>query len=293
LALVGVFVAWEMRAPSPMLDVHLLTDATFGISSLALTLVFFTLMGVFFSVSQLFQLVMGYGTFESALRLAPMFLAMIVVAPRAPQLVQRFGARATVAGGLALVAAGIGILAMLPGDPGYAQVALGMSITAGGMALAMSPTTDLLMSSVPVTKAGMGAAMNDTTRELGGSLGVAVLGSVLASQYAANISAATSALPSTAASTAKASLAGALHVATALPADQAGRLAAAAKSAWMSGLSTSMIVGALIIVAAAAIARMGLPGNDVLDAIRPRSRAVLRRGRVSILNEGRYVDTVR
>jgi hypothetical protein len=121
------------------------------------------------------------------------------------------------------------------------------------------------MSSVPTTKAGMGAAMNDTTRELGGSLGVAVLGSVLASQYATNISAATGGLPATAAATAKASLAGALHVATALPGDQAARLAEAARSAWMNGLSISMIVGAVIIVAAAAIARFGLPGNAADD----------------------------
>jgi EmrB/QacA subfamily drug resistance transporter len=265
IALVGMFVAWELRASSPMLDVRLFRRATFGISSLALTLVFFTLMGVFFSISQLFQLVMGYGTFESALRLAPMFLAMILVAPQSPRLVARFGARATIAGGLGLVATGIGILAMLPGVPGYAQVALGLSITAGGMALAMSPTTDLLMSSVPTSKAGMGAGMNDTTRELGGSLGVAVLGSVLASQYAAHISAATTALPANAAATAKASLAGALHVATALPIGPAGQLADAARSAWMSGLSTAMILGAVIIVAAAVIARIGLPTNLVTN----------------------------
>jgi Na+/melibiose symporter-like transporter len=227
--------------------------------------VFFTLMGVFFSISQLFQLVMGYGTFESALRLAPMFLAMILVAPQAPRLVQRFGARATIAGGLGLVATGIGILAMLPGAPGYAQVALGLSITAGGMALAMSPTTELLMSSVPPRRAGMGAGMNDTTRELGGSLGVAVLGSVLASQYATHISAATGGLATTAAATAKASLAGALHVATTLPAGPAGQLAAAARSAWMGGLSTAMVLGALIIAAAAAIARLWLPGNPAVE----------------------------
>jgi hypothetical protein len=276
VALIGMFVAWELHTSSPMLDVRLFRQATFGISSLALTLVFFTLMGVFFSISQLFQLVMGYGTFESAVRLAPMFLAMILVAPRSPQLVQRFGARATIAGGLALVGAGIGILAMLSGTPGYAQVALGMSITAGGMALAMSPTTDLLMSSVPTSKAGMGAGMNDTTRELGGSLGVAVLGSVLASQYAASIASATGGLPAAAVATAKASLAGALHVAGTLPAGPAAQLAAAARSAWMGGLSTAMILGALIIVAAAVIARLGLPGTptdeeaftdvDALDA---------------------------
>jgi Na+/melibiose symporter-like transporter len=227
--------------------------------------VFFTLMGVFFSISQLFQLVMGYGTFESAVRLAPIFVAMIVVAPQAPRLVQRFGERATVAGGLGLVAGGIGVLALLPAVPSYAQVAIGLSITAGGMALAMSPTTDLLMSSVPATKAGMGAAMNDTTRELGGSLGVAVLGSVLASQYAAHVSTATTALTAGAAGTVKASLAGALHVAGALPAEQANSLAAAARSAWMNGLTVSMVVGAVIIAAAALIARVGLPASRVAD----------------------------
>jgi EmrB/QacA subfamily drug resistance transporter len=265
VALVGAFAMWELRTNSPMLDVRLLRRPSFGVSSLALTLVFFTLMGVFFSISQLFQLVMGYGTFESALRLAPIFVAMIVMAPQAPRFVTRFGTRTTVAGGLAVVAAGISILAMLPSDPSYLQVAIGLSITAGGMALAMSPTTDLLMSSVPRTKAGMGAAMNDTTRELGGALGVAVLGSVLASQYAANISSATGALPATAAATAKASLAGALHVAATLPAGQTGHLASAARSAWMSGLSTSMIVGAVIIAAAAAIARIGLPSEATAD----------------------------
>src|SRR5258706_8384860 len=265
VALVGMFVAWELHTTSPMLDVRLFRQPKFGISSLALTLVFFTLMAVFFSISQLFQLVMGYGTFESALRLGPIFLAMIIMAPRAPQLGQRFGARGTVAGGLGLVAVGIGILAMLPSVPGYAQVAIGMSIAAGGMALAMSPTTDLSMSSVPVSKAGMGSGMNDTTRELGRSLDVGLLGSVLASQYASNISGATSGLASPAAAAAKSSLAGALHVATTLPAGPAGQFAAAAKSAWMSGLSTAMILGALIIVAAAAIARVGLPGNRATE----------------------------
>jgi Na+/melibiose symporter-like transporter len=199
------------------------------------------------------------------LRLAPIFLTMIIIGPRAPQLVERFGARATITSGLLLVAGGIGILALLPVAPGYAQVALGLTITAGGIAIAMTPTTELLMSSVSARQAGMGAGMNDTTRELGGTLGVAVLGSVLASQYAGHVSAATAALPASAAATAKASLAGALHVATALPAGPAGQLAASARSAWMGGLSTAMVLGALIIVAAAVIARLGLPGTPSVD----------------------------
>ncbi|MEA3020135.1 MAG: hypothetical protein QOI47_1659, partial [Actinomycetota bacterium] len=267
LALVGLFIAWELRASSPMLDVRLFRQPALGISSLAITLVFFTLLGVFFSISQLFQLVMGYGTFESALRMSPVFVVMILISPRAPQLVERFGARTTITGGLGIVAAGIGVLAMLPNVPGYLQVALGMSIIAAGMALVMTPTTDLVMSSVPRTKAGMGAAMNDTTRELGGTLGVAVLGSVLASRYAANVSAATAGMPAAAVASAKSSLAGALKVATTLRADSASHLADAARSAWMTGLSTAMAVGVLVIVAAAVIARIGLPGTpDAAEA---------------------------
>ena len=182
LAALGLFVAWQLKTPEPMLDVRLFRNRAFGVSSLSLTLVFFALMGIFFSISQLFQLVMGYGTFESALRSSPIFLAMIVVAPQAPTCAKRFGTRRTVAGGMVLVAAGIGILSLLPDVPGYLHVAGGMVVMAVGMALAMSPTTGLLMSAVPRERAGMGSAMNDTTRELGGSLGIAVLGSVMASQ---------------------------------------------------------------------------------------------------------------
>src|SRR5581483_1491116 len=211
----------------------------FGVSALTLTLVFFALMGIFFSVSQLFQLVMGYGAFESALRSSPVFLGMIIVAPQAPNVARRIGTRRTVAGGLVLVAAGIAVLSFLSDTPSYLHVAVGMTIMAVGMALAMSPTTGLLMSAVPRNRAGMGSAMNDTTRELGGSLGIAVLGSVMASNYTAHVGGAVAGLPGSAAAAVKSSLAGALTVAA-----QTGNtgLAATARSAFMSGLTLSMVV---------------------------------------------------
>jgi hypothetical protein len=167
---------------------------------------------------------------------------------------------------MALIGVGLGILALLPDDPGYPQIALGMTVMAIGMALAMSPTTDLLMASVPRHRAGMGAAMNDTTRELGGALGVAVLGSVLASQYASNMAGAVAGLPAQAGAAAQSSLAGAVRAAAALPADQGGPLVSAAKSAWMGGLSTAMVVGTVIIAAAALLARFGLPAGAVEEA---------------------------
>jgi EmrB/QacA subfamily drug resistance transporter len=259
LVAIGLFILWQLRTTQPMLDVRLFRKPAFGVSSLTLTMVFFALMGIFFSISQLFQLIMGYGTFESALRTSPIFLAMIVVAPQAPTVAKRIGTRRTVAGGLVLVAAGIGILSQLADTPSYAQVAGGMVVMAVGMALAMSPTTGLLMSAVPRNRAGMGSAMNDTTRELGGALGIAVLGSVMASNYASHVAGAVTGLPAQAAAAVKSSLAGALTVA-----GQTGNgaLAATAKSAYMSGQTVAMIVGAVIILAAAALAFLGLPADE-------------------------------
>ena len=259
LGALGLFVAWQLRTAEPMLDVRLFRKPAFGVSSLTLTMVFFALMGIFFSISQLFQLVMGYGTFESALRSSPIFIAMILVAPQAPTIAKRIGTRQTVAGGLVLLAAGIGILSRLADVPSYAQVAGGMVVMAVGMALAMSPTTGLLMSAVPRNRAGMGSAMNDTTRELGGSLGIAVLGSVMASNYAAHVSKAVVGLPAQAAAAVKSSLAGGLTVAAQTG---NGTLAATAKSAFMSGLTLSMVVGTVIILAAAALAYFGLPADE-------------------------------
>ncbi|HZQ79806.1 MAG TPA: MFS transporter [Acidimicrobiia bacterium] len=259
LTALGLFVAWQLRTAEPMLDVRLFRKPAFGVSSLTLTMVFFALMGIFFSISQLFQLVMGYGTFESALRSSPIFVAMILVAPQAPTIAKRIGTRRTVAGGLVLVAAGIGILSQLADVPSYAQVAGGMVVMAVGMALAMSPTTGLLMSAVPRNRAGMGSAMNDTTRELGGSLGIAVLGSVMASNYAAHVAKAVVGMPAQAAAAVKSSLAGGLTVAAQTG---NGTLAATAKSAFMSGLTLSMVVGAVIILAAAALAFFGLPADE-------------------------------
>jgi hypothetical protein len=123
----------------------------------------------------------------------------------------------------------------------------------------MAPTTGLLMSAVPRNRAGMGSAMNDTTRELGGALGIAVLGSVMASSYASHVSGAVAGLPASAAATVKSSLAGALAVA-----GQTGNgaLAQTAKSAYMSGMTLAMVVGAGIILVAAALAFVGLPADE-------------------------------
>jgi hypothetical protein len=158
---------------------------------------------------------------------------------------------------------------MLPNDPSYLHVLVGMSIMSIGIALTMSPTTDLLMSAVPRTKAGMGSATNDTTRELGGSLGVAVLGSIIASNFAGNLGPSLNGLNEAQRAAAESSLSGAFVVAQQIGGAQGAALLDAAQSAWMSGLSLAMFIGAAIVGIAAVIAYVAMPEKAHDDVEEP------------------------
>ncbi|MEY2399929.1 MAG: hypothetical protein QOJ08_40 [Ilumatobacteraceae bacterium] len=261
IAVLTIFVMWELRNSSPMIDVRLFKDRRFGVSSIGMTLVFLTMFGFFFVVSQLFQLVLGYGSFESGLRMLPIMPVMIIFSTRAASLVQRLGARTVVTTGMLLTAAGVFILSFLSPASGYGHVLLGMLVMGSGMGLTMTPMTELIMSSVPRDKAGVGSAMNDTTREVGTTLGVAVLGSILSSGYTSNLGSAVTSLPDAARQTAEGSLAGALGVANQIGGTQGAAILDAAKSAWTDGLQLSMVIGAGIVLIAAFIAARYLPGK--------------------------------
>jgi EmrB/QacA subfamily drug resistance transporter len=259
LATMAVFAWWQLRAEHPMLDVRLFKKPAFGISSLVLILVFFSLMGMFFNMTQLMQLVYGYSPMSAAARMLPISFAIVIGSVASPRLVELFGKRKVVSSGMLTVAVGVALLSTLSADPQYGRLVLAMIITAFGLGLSMSPTTDLLMSAVPRSRAGMGSAMNDTTRELGGSLGVAILGSLLASNYSAHVSEVTAKLPDAARTVAESSLAGAMVVAGKLPGEFGTTLVSSAKSAWMDGFHLSLVTGAVIIATSAVIAFLWLP----------------------------------
>ncbi|CAN5422259.1 MFS transporter [soil metagenome] len=258
LLAIAAFVVHELRTEHPMLDVRLFRIGAFGVSSLILTLVFFALMGTFFSMSQMLQLVWGYSPLEAAVRLIPISVAMMIAAPQSAKLAARFGKRRVVAAGMWMVAGGVLVVSMIGVSPNYLVLVAGLFVMAFGMGTAMSPTTDLLMSSVPRKQAGMGSAMNDTTRELGGSLGVAIFGSLLASKYAAGLSGSLDSVPAGAQDAVSGSLAGALRVSS--DAGDSGRaLADAARTAWVSGFKFSLIVAAVVVAVAGLIAWKFLP----------------------------------
>jgi EmrB/QacA subfamily drug resistance transporter len=255
-----VFILWELRAPHPLLDLRLFKNPAFSVSALAVTLSFFAMMAAFFGNSQIFQLVLGFEPLTAAYAFIPIMLPMLILTPFVPTIAARLGARWTVTPGLILVALGFVWMSQWPTDLAYWEVLGGMGLLIVGMSLTMTPATAMMMSSVPRNRSGMGSAMSNTTRQVGGALGVAILGSMISAGYQNRMSDVVSGtdLPAQAADAASSSLAGGLQVASSLG-DQGVALAESAKSAYMLGNSTAMWVGAGIALVAAAIAAFGIP----------------------------------
>ena len=270
LTVLVAFVAWELRCDHPILDVRFFANPRFSGASLAITLVFFALFGSIFFLTQYLQFVLGYGTLEAGLAIAPVALALMISAPVAPILTKRVGTKVMVVVGLMIVAAGLVLLSRATVDSGYPLV-LAVIVTMGiGMGLAMAPATDSIMGSLPKAKAGVGSAVNDTTREVGGALGVAVLGSLLAAGYHSSMasSAAVDALPAPAAAAAHDSLGGAMQVASQLGASGQA-LVADATRAFVDAMSSTVLVGAAVAVMGGLVALVWLPSRAPAETAEP------------------------
>lgn len=181
LLLLAAFVVWELRRDTPMLDPRLFRLRGFSAGSLSVFVQFFTLFGMIFVLLQFLQLVLGYSPLEAGLAMAPVAAAMIALTSRVPSLVERFGVRVVGPAGLALTAVALVVLSTMGAGASYWHLLAGGLILGVGMALAAPPATTAIVGSLPASKQGVASAVNDTAREVGGALGIAVLGSVLAS----------------------------------------------------------------------------------------------------------------
>ena len=189
LALVALtaFLRWERRSEHPTLPLGLFRDRRFSIGSGVITVAFFVMFGFFFLTTQYLQFARGYSPLEAGLALLPLPIMFVAVSPRSATLAARFGAARVIAVGLAIVAAGFAILTQLTPDTPYLVIAAAFAVLGTGMSMTAAPATGEIMSAVPLTKAGVGSAVNDTTRELGGALGIAILGSIANAAYRADI----------------------------------------------------------------------------------------------------------
>ncbi len=196
LVVLGAFVAWELRAKEPMLDLGYFRNPRFTAATVAISLVFFAMFGSYFLFTQYLQFVHGYSPLSAGVRILPWALAYLVAATQSAKLVERFGQRLVVASGLTIAGVGIALLAVTSSvTASYWWFALAVVVQALGMGITTAPSTGAIMRSLPLHKAGVGSAVNDTTRELGGALGVAVMGSLVASQFRSSMQGAVSALP--------------------------------------------------------------------------------------------------
>jgi EmrB/QacA subfamily drug resistance transporter len=263
LALLAAFAAWERRHPQPMIDLRLFANLRFTAASLSITAVFFTLFGALFLMTQILQLVLGWSTVKAGFGALPFAVTVGVMSPVAAELAKRVGTKIPVVAGLLLMAAGLAHMSTATTASGYSHFLVATVLMAAGMGLAMAPSTESIMGALSSEQAGVGSAVNDTTREIGGVLGVAILGSIANAGYVSNIGDAASQLPQPAAETASSSLAGALAVAHQAPAAVGHPLALAAQDAFVRAADRGVLVAAIVAVAGAVFAARALPSRAV------------------------------
>ena len=251
VAALAAFVGWELRLAHPMLDPRLFRLRGFGTGSLSLTVQFFAAFGFFFVALQYLQFVAGLSPLKAALAMFPMPFVMIPLARQAPKIADRFGINRVGALGLTLIATGMFVLTGLGAELNYALFAGGLVVFAAGMALAGTPATTAIVSSLPATKQGVASAVNDTSRELGSALGIAILGSVLNGAYRAGVAdAAPAGAPPEVVDVAQQSVAAAQEVAAQIgPAG--AQLATAAQQAFVDATGAALGTAAAVLLAAA------------------------------------------
>jgi EmrB/QacA subfamily drug resistance transporter len=262
IAIAAAFIAWERRTDHPMLDVRVFRNLRFSAASISITFVFFALMGVMFFLTTYLQSVMGYSALETGIRVLPIAAGMILTSKLSVGLSQRLGTKIVVALGLFNVAGALAMVAQFDTDTSYLMIALALGGIGHGIGLAMSPATEAIMGSLPRAKAGIGSAMNDVVREVGGTLGIAVLGSILASSYGSHMDGATAGLPADAAEAASDSVGAAHGIAADLGGGAGTKLIGLADQAFVNAMATTATLAAAAAVIGALIALAFLPARE-------------------------------
>ena len=262
------FTIMELRTEHPLLDVRVFRIPRFTGGALSISVAFFCLFGFIFLITQYFQFVKGYSTLSAGLHTLPFAVVAAVATPLAAVIALKLGTRIVVATGLFLMAAGL-IVAAYNSEATteyWGPLILAMILLALGLSSITAPTTEAVMGSVPDEQRGAAAGVNNTTRELGGTLGVAVFGSIFASSYAPRITSGFRSLPIPPGPKAAASqsMAAALSVVDHAPSAARPLLDAIAATAFHSGLRAACIVGAGVAVLGGVAAFQAAPRTAVV-----------------------------
>ena len=257
----AALAVWELRAADPMLDPRLFRVPGFSAGSLTVMVQFFASFGLFFIVLQYLQFVVGFSPLRAALALLPLPFVLIPLARNAPRLARRIGFGRVAPFGLLLTTAGLLVISRVTVDLDYWVLAVGLVVFAAGMGLAGTPATTAITESLPEAKQGVASAVNDTSRELGSALGIAILGSALDSGYRSGTASLVHGLPAPAAE----------HVQSSIAFTQSGQLdrlgpaaqhvVQTAEQAFVDGSSTALVVAAVIVAVTAVV--VALVGRSV------------------------------
>ncbi|MEU4240190.1 MFS transporter [Actinoplanes sp. NPDC026619] len=248
----GAFVFWQRTTSAPLVDLGLFKIKRFTGGAVLATVASFGMLGLLFSLPQFFAAVGGHDAFGSGLRLLPVIGGLLVGARTAEKLAARFGSRAVIAGGLTLMAAGMLLGATTSATSGYGFVATWISIAGIGLGFTLPPAMDAALGALTAERSGVGNGLLQAMRQVGGAIGVAVLGTVLNGAYRDD-------LPATAGDAARESAAS--GVAAATQAGDPGMLDAV-RTAFTHGMDTSLVVAAVVAGAGAILALFMLPGKD-------------------------------
>ncbi len=257
------FILWELTTEHPMLPLGFFRERGFSVGTTTISMTFFGMFAVFFVLTQYLQFVQGYSPLQAGIRVLPFAGGMMLGAPNSDRLARRFGTPRIVAFGMLMLSGSLVAFALFQVDTAYWRQAPFFLMSGLGMGFAMAPATTTIMDSVPERKAGVGSAVNDTSREVGGAVGIAVLGSILNEGYQRNLSEAIPAsVPSQAREAVTNSVGAALTMAERVGGEQGAALAAAAKLAFVDAMTWTFVAGAIVTLLAALIAWRWLPELD-------------------------------
>ena len=262
-AMLGLFTWWELHIPNPLIDLRVFAVRAFSAAAASVTVIFFALFGSLFVLTQYLQLVHGYSPLSAGVRALPFAIAMAAVSPVSTVLAGRLGSRVVIPAGIALMGAGLLDLSTAGVHTSYPPLAIAVAIMGAGMGLVMAPASTTIMTTVPAHQAGAGSAVNDTIREVGGALGIAIVGSLAENVYRTKLGTAlaTAHLPQPVSHLATSSVAAADAVGRHVGGTSGAQLTAAAHTAFTTAMATGMRVSAVVALAAAIGVAFALPAR--------------------------------
>lgn len=265
--LLAIFAVVESRTKEPMMPLYLFKNLSFSGASIALAMVMFSLAGSMFFVSQYMQTILGYDTLTAGLGTLPVAAGLVITAPLSAPISKRIGIKFAVALGIGIAACSLLYMGTVyKVDTPYITIAFGQILLASGMGLAMAPATNSIMSAIPANKSGIGSAMNDTTRELGTALGVAVLGTFMNSTYISGVQGGLKLIPGIPkelleAVSSSIQAAHAIAAMPQMPKFMGAIIVSTANQSFVNGMTHAMIVGAIIMACSALFVLITLPSR--------------------------------